>query len=150
MSGEQRINEKLLSYWEEKKGSRLFPLESEINPDELEQVWDSCFLVSVDAAHVAMNGSPYHYIYLGQSLVDAYGDDLGNRQVCEQLIYPGNMSLIHHFDEIVTTKQPANDESEFKNINNMLIKYRSCMMPLGKDNSDEVAYIIGGMKWKAF
>lgn len=146
----KRINERLLSYWEKKRGSKLFPLESDIDPGELKSLWDSCFLVQVVEEATDEAGSEFKYIYLGQALVDAYGDDLGNKEVCEKLVYPSNMSLIHRFQEIIRDKKPVTEDSEFKNINGMLIKFRSCLLPLGKDDQSHVAYIIGGMKWKAF
>lgn len=144
--GNQRINECLLEYWTQKKGDRLFPKEGEIDPGEIDEIWDSCFLVRTDEGE----GSDYQYTYLGQSLVEAYGDDLNNKEVCEKLIYPTCMSLVHKFDEVREKKQPVTEESEFTNTKGMLIKFRSCMLPLGKEGSDDVSFIIGGMKWKAF
>ncbi|MCI5050430.1 MAG: PAS domain-containing protein [Rickettsiales bacterium] len=145
--GSKRINEFLMEYWVQKKGDRAFPLESEMDPSEMDDIWDSCFLVRIED----IEGAKYKYSYLGESLVEAYGDDIGNKEICEKLIYPTSMSLIHKFDEVVNTKQPVNEDSEFTNTKGMLIKFRSSMLPLGKDDApDEVAFIIGGMKWKAY
>lgn len=146
---EKRINQRLMQYWEQKRNGRLFPLEADIDPDEITDLWPNCFLVRVDDDHVDDIGSEFKYTYLGQSLIDAYGDDLGNKQVLEKLVYPSNLPLIKRFKEIVKTSQPETEESEFTNINNMLIKFRSCMMPLGRDEH-HIGFIIGGMKWKAF
>lgn len=144
----KRINEQLLAYWEKKRNGRRFPAEPDIDPSEIAAIWDSCFLVQVMSE--LPESARFKYIYLGQSLVNAYGDDLGNKEVCEKLIYPGDMSLIHHFQDVIRTEQPLTEESEFENINGMLIKFRSCMLPLGKVDDSHVSYIIGGMKWKAF
>lgn len=140
----KRINEQLLGYWEQKKGSRQYPMESDINPDEIENIWESCFLVQIEE-----DGS-YRYTYLGHSLIEAYGDDLNNKEVCEKLIYPTSMSLTHKFDEVRSEMRPVIEDSEFTNTRGMLIKFRSCMLPLGKSGVNGVAYILGGMKWKAF
>ncbi len=145
----KRINERLLFYWEELKGERPFPSEGEIDPEAIEDIWDSCFLVRVEDIQATEAG--YKYTYLGQDLVEAYGDDLQNKEICEKLIYPTNMSLVHKFEEILETKQPAIEEAGFTNTKNQEIRFRSCMLPLSKDSkSSEVAYIIGGMKWKAY
>ncbi len=140
----KRINEQLLSYWEQKKDARTYPLESDINPDEIANIWDSCFLVQIE------EDNTYRYTYLGQDLIEAYGDDLNNKEICEKLVYPTSMSLTHKFDEVRTTQQPVMEDSEFTNTHGMLIKFRSCMLPLGKSGVNGVAYVIGGMKWKAF
>lgn len=144
---EKRINEKIQSYWESMKGDRAFPKEADINPEDIEDIWDSCFLVHVDPHK---DDQEFKYTYLGQSLVEAYGDDLNNREICERLVYPSNMSLVHKFKEIIATKAPVTEDSEFTNTKGMLIKFRSCMLPLGKEDDSSVQYIIGGMKWKAF
>lgn len=146
---EKRINEKLQLYWEAKCRGRKFPLESEIIPEDIADIWDSCFLVTLDDEHTHGDSATFKYTYLGQSLIDAYGDDLVNKEVCERLVYPSNGSLMHKFKEVIETKQPVLEESEFTNMNNMLIKFRSVMLPLGR-TQDEVGFIIGGMKWKAF
>lgn len=144
--GSQRINERLLEYWSAKKAGRAFPTEGEIDPEEIAEIWDSCFLVRTDE----VGRSKYQYTYLGNALIDAYGDDLNNKDICEKLVSPTSMSLVHKFDEVCKTKQPVDEESEFTNNKGMLIKFRSCMLPLGKDDSQDVAFVIGGMKWKAF
>lgn len=147
LSQSKRINEVLLSYWEGIKLNRPFPMEADMNPDEIESIWDSCFLVSVEGAG---EDATFRYIYLGSSLIEAYGDDLTNKEICEKLVYPGSMTLVHKFHEILKSKAPAMQDSEFTNKNGMVIKYRSCMCPLGKTDIATVRYIVGGMKWKAF
>ena len=146
-SQSKRINEILLGYWQSKCAGRPFPLESDINPDDLDAIWDSCFLVKVEAGASAPE---YRYVYLGQSLVEAYGDDLTNREVCERLVYPSNMSLVHKFGEIVEAQKPAIEDNEFTNTKGLVVKFRSCMCPLSKREGGGVDYIVGGMKWKAF
>ena len=146
-AGHKRINEQLLDYWTQKKGDRAFPSEEEIDPSEISDIWDACFLVkALENEH----GDEYKYTYLGQSLVEAYGDDLTDKEVCEKLIYPTNMSLVHKFNEVVSSAQPTSEDGEFTNTKGMLIKFRSVMMPLGKQGEDGVQYVLGGMKWKAF
>ncbi len=144
----QRISEILKLYWERLRGERPFPMESEVNPDsdELMPIWDSCFLVRVEANAE----QPYHYAYLGDALVAAYGgEDASAREVCEMLVYPSTMSMVHRFKEVVNSGKPRMEESEFTNGSGELIKYRSELLPLG-DETGDVAYILGGMKWKAY
>jgi len=144
--GSQRINERLLEYWIHKKSDRAFPLEGDIDPEEIGEVWSSCFLVRSEP-HLTHG---FQYTYLGEALIEAYGDDFSNREVCERLVYPTSLPLVHKFEEVCKTKMPVTEESEFVNTKGMLIKFRSCMVPLGKENTHEVGFVLGGMKWKAF
>lgn len=141
----KRINELLEAYWNHLRGNRKFPLEKEINIEDLESIWDSCFLVKVN---IHDTGQPYTYTYLGDSLIDAYGSD-NEREICERLVYPSSMSLVHKFKEVIETGKPVEEDNEFVNAKGVLIKYRSNILPLG-DEGGKIGYLIGGMKWKAF
>jgi hypothetical protein len=141
-----RINERLLKYWRSIKPTYGLPMESDIDPDVLYEVWESCFLITV--------GEPpsmrYEYAMLGDAIIHAYSDDNSGKAVCEELLYPLPAPMIAAFDEVVQTKEPLVDDNSFVNSSGMVIKYRSCLVPLAKDNEDEVGFILGGMKWKAF
>lgn len=142
-----RINEQLLAYWQSIKPHNGIPKESSIDTDALTAIWDSCFLMHVDKR------APYDFTYvnLGKDLVEAYGDDWSNRSVCEALVYPHPEPLLKAFEQVAMTGKPVVEDNEFKNpASGMLIKYRCCLVPLAKNDIQEVAYILGGMKWKAY
>lgn len=143
-----RINDQLLSYWNSIKPATGLPKESEIDPDLLAPIWNSCFLIHIDSTANPVN---YTYVNMGKDLVQAYGDDWSNRSVCEALVYPHPAPLLKSFETITKTREPIIEDNEFKNMaSGMLIKYRCCLVPLSKDKANEVAYILGGMKWKAY
>ncbi len=144
----QRINEYLRAYWDVKRQGRAFPPEKEIEPAELSEIWDSCFLVRYNEG--VDDEGEFTYLYLGNTLVEAYGgEDATARDVCARLIFPSSMSLVHKFREIVQTSKPAEEINEFLNAKKLLVKYRSTMLPLA-DEKGVVRFILGGMKWKAF
>jgi hypothetical protein len=136
----KRLHERLLAYWQAARGNRPFPSEKDIDPEELADVWDACFLLQVTPAG-------FSYAYLGESLVKAYGDDLTSRDVCSTLVEPKSASMAQKCAEVVKQKTQMIDESEFVNTLGMRVKYRSCLLPLG-DRADEVNYILGAMRWK--
>lgn len=146
LGNQRRINEVLSSYWHMQRGDRPFPLEQEIDVDLLMDIWDSCFLVRVDTQ---TSERKYHYLHLGSALVTAYGGTLDDKEICEKLVFPSNMSLVHKFDEVVNKVSPILDEAEFTNSRNVPVKYRSIMLPLGLPNG-KIGFIIGGMRWKSF
>lgn len=144
----RRVNEQLKSYWETVSAGRDFPGESEISPDALKDIWDSCFMVRYDGEDD--QGAPeFRYIYLGNALIEAYGDDLNDKEICEKLAYPNNNALSQQFLQVVQERRVVEVDAEFTNSKGMLIKYRSCLMPLAKDDPSHVGYVLGGMRWKA-
>lgn len=144
---QQRINERLLAYWASLKEGRMFPSEQEIEPEEIDDIWQSCFLVKVEEA----GGEPvFVYVYLGEDLIEAYGDDWTGQEICETLVYPANNEFAEKLLEVVTDETAVVDEVEFTNAQGLEIKSRSCLLPLGEEDQDGVRYILGGMKWRAF
>lgn len=146
LGNQRRINEVLSSYWHMQRDARPYPLEQDMDVDALVDIWDSCFLVKLENSQSERR---YTYLYLGSALVDAYGGSLEDREVCEKLVFPSSMSLVHKFDEVVNKATPVLDESEFTNSRNTPVRYRSIMLPLGLPTGG-IGFIIGGMRWKSF
>lgn len=132
-----------MEYWSEKAGKRSMPLESDINTDDIGDIWDHCFLVRV-------SDRSFLYQYLGQSLTGAYGDDLTGREICESLIYPHPEPLFRSFQKVQSSAQPVHDENEFTNTKGMVVKYRSCVLPLAAKDVKAVGYLLGAMNWRAY
>lgn len=146
-SQHNRLNEKLREYWESVRQGRIFPQESDIDIAAVADIWDSCFLVK---PVVQKDGQRvFRYDYLGKDLIDAFGGDVSNQEISDKLINPGSPQLLAGFVSVLDNRKPAEEQSEFTNTSGMIIKYRSCMFPLGTPD-EGVNYILGGMKWKAF
>ena len=142
---EHRSHIKLRDYWESLKQGRAFPSESDINPDAIAEIWPSCFLIAIDPVTQRLG---YRYTYLGDALVEAYGYDLDNPDIADQLLSTGNEPMVHKFDDVKNQRAPLIDESEFTNRRKQKVKYRSSLLPLG--NNDTITHIIGCMRWKIF
>lgn len=147
-NNEKRVNEKLLAYWQEIRGDRAYPLESDIEPEALHSIWNMCFLISVNPD--ITSPKKYKYTYLGEELIKAYDNDLSDKETCETLVYPIPLTLLHTFDEMRISGKPTSQEAEFTNSKGIVIKFRSALLPLGRDDDKEVAYIMGGFAWKEF
>ena len=146
MTDQNRINEKLRAYWDKLRDEKAFPSERNFNPSDIEDIWDSCFLVHV--ADAKIHGG-YRYAYLGQHLIEAFGDNYTDREVSAKLIDPNTSPIAKHFEQVTKTQAPIVVDDEFTDKSGMVIKYRSCMLPLGEAPAP-ANYIIGGIKWKAF
>lgn len=140
-----RSHERLQQYWDKLRGDHPFPSESQVDPDEIADIWPSCFLISIDDVTRRLG---YRYSYLGDELVEAYGDDVKNPDVALRLISTASIPIVKKFDEVVARQKPVVDESEFINLKNLRIRYRTCMLPLGQ--SGHVTHILGCMRWRLY
>lgn len=142
---ESRSSIILREYWDKLRAKRPYPRENEINPDEIAEIWPSCFLVSIDDVTHRMG---FRYSYLGDKLIEAYGDDLRNPEIVMNLLSTGNPALVEKFNEVLKTKQPTWVESEFINLKRESVKFRVSVFPLGEN--DRVTHILGCMRWRMY
>lgn len=140
---ERRITLRLLAYWEKIRGSRLMPHEDDIDPDDIADLWDNCFLVHV----TDLKKPDYNYTYLGDAIALAYQGDL-LADASEEIVSPHASKLSVCYDQIISTKKPVVDEGVFRNHHNDIVKYRQCLLPLGE--GEEVQAIFGGMRYRIF
>lgn len=138
-----RINEQLAQYWHELRSDRTLPFEHEISSDALSDIWENCYLVTASPKGFA-------YDYMGNNLLAAYGDGMLGREVSEMLIYPHPESLLTKFRTVCMSGVPAMDEGEFTNSRGQKIKYRSSVLPFTARGRSDVAFLLGGMRWKTF
>lgn len=143
---ENRYHTRLREYWNRLRGTRSFPAEDEVDPDELNDIWNSCFLISIDDVTRRLG---YRYSYIGNELIEAYGSDPNQAQSAAELVSTTHKNMVQKFDEARKTKAPVIDESEFVNIDHINIRYRSCILPLGSAKG-EVTHLIGCMRWKMY
>ncbi len=143
LSVERRINLRLLSYWEKLRRGRPMPAHTEINAEDLRDLWDSCFIISV--SELSKPDASYHY--MGQYIADAYTQG-SLKSDASQMVSPKASGASRHFQKVVETGKPLIEEGEFANERSEIVKYRQCLLPLGHGGTVEM--IFGGMTFKVY
>ncbi len=141
-----RCHDELLNYWHKICKGREFPHESDIEPEEISDIWDYCFLISLDDVVKRIG---YRYSYMGSALVGAFGDDVNNPDMALRLLSSTRVPSLKKIEEVLDKKQPVIDEGEFTNAHHMNVRYRTCIVPLGYENG-QVSHLFGVMRWKAY
>ena len=148
MEDNKRVNERLVNYWAELCKAGELPDEADISPEALGDIWEDCFLIHL--TDFDEQTEMYRYTYLGQHLIEAFGEDLTAHSVSEELIDPASHAMVGHLKHMVQTCQPVEIEAQFTNKHQMVVKYRGCVVPLAHEGEEGVAYALGAMKWKAY
>lgn len=138
----KRLHERMRNHWASVKEMRPFPREDELDPAAIPDIWPHCFLIDIRSGRVK-NG--FRYEYMGEPLMLAYGANMMAFERCDATTEPHIHSLLTTLDQVVESGEEAVDENEFTNVQGLLVKYRSCLLPLGRD---KVEYVLGCMRWK--
>lgn len=140
---ERRSTFKLVSYWDKIRQQHALPAENDIDPDadEVAESWDHCFLVQLRdfCQH------DFNYTYLGTAIVQAYQGVLSPNEPAE-LAAPNANKLMPSYKQVIQARRPLMEQGSFTNLRNKQVKYRQCMLPLGKDGV--IDSIFGQMRFR--
>ncbi|MDA0782354.1 MAG: PAS domain-containing protein [Rickettsiales bacterium] len=141
-AAEKRINKSLLRYWESlyRKYERI-PHKSMINPNDIQDLWNSCFMLKTTSNEYDFMGDDVQAIKDGNSIIIK---DIYNNLLC-----PKNSNIPYIVKEVLASKSPVSNDSSFENQYGVTIKYRRCFLPLLSDN-DEISYILGCLRWRSY
>ena len=142
MSKEKRLSKKLLAYWSQlKTAENVAPFEKSLNPDDISELWDNCFLIDTKTQK---------YSYLGENLVAmGNGKSVIAKDVYESVICTVKSNILSISDEVIHSGLPIVQDSSFESKYGITVKYRRCFLPL-LNEKNEIAYVLGGTRWKSF
>ena len=138
---ERRITLRMLSYWEKLRQDRLMPAVADVKPEDLQDLWDSCFLIPL----MGRVNPDYERAYIGKAILEAYrtglaeGDDY-------HIISPDISGFVRGHQKLFEVSKPLLEEGEFTSGVLGVVKYRQCLLPLGENG--RVDAILGGMSFK--
>lgn len=144
----RRVSEILSGYWDKKRGQHAFPKETDIDPNELQPVWDYCFLISL-THDVENDRTAHHYEYLGPALFSSLDFDAPNPEACEQILAVDRPSVQRAVMAAIQSNQPAEWQEEVCSTETLEYRVRGCVLPLGGAGG-AVSYLLGGLNWRAY
>ena len=140
----RRLTAMLKSYWDFARGDKNFPSEGDIKHRHLKEVWDKCFIVKADNS--CMSSDDYKYIYLGEKVIKAFGEDLTDMTI-EKMQAPEAAHLAERYEKVLASKIPVYDSGILSLVNGEKVSYRQILLPLG-DNGITIRAILGGISHK--
>lgn len=139
---ERRFTNLLCEYWNELRGERHHPRLDEIQPEQINDIWDHCFIV-----HYTDN--KYKILHIGDTISEAYESDL-NIASDAPIIQLNNLDNIQFYlDEVIESTEAIIEESECYDLDGNTIKFRQCFLPLGNDEKT-VSAVIGALRYKIY
>lgn len=144
---EARLTMRLTTYWDRLRKDQPLPLFSQFNSSAIEDIWKQCLLFVVIPTTGGRSPS-LNFSAVGENLSALYA-----RTVIGQVFSPNQRDIpgtnvMKRVDEIMANPVPLMDEGQFISSRGKIIKYRSCLLPFGKDGL--VTHIVAGLSWREF
>lgn len=142
---ERRRGMQLYDYWERLCEGRPFPLEDELDPDELGEIWNDCFLIQLRDIEQVQH---YNYTYLGANILHAY--ESGQLQAhVPGLASVNALHLATEFRDVMDNGTPYFFEDDHRINPQQVVKFRQCLLPLG-NHEGKIASILGEMRFRIY
>jgi hypothetical protein len=125
------------------------PRRSDINPLDLSQVWEDCFVLRL----TMIDGLPSLMCeYIGVHLVESYGQDYSGQSAALDAIGRHSESLLGRVLQAVHTREPVMEEGQAAprragtDNKERPVKYRLALFPLSEDGQ-HVTHVLGCIRW---
>jgi hypothetical protein len=147
MSTDHRLTDRLTNYWTLLKRENVMPEFGQFNISAISDIWQQCILFTVSQATENTPASVNFYM-LGDQAKNIYGGDMSGRTVYPSMKHFQGASVVRRMDEIIKDPKSLYDEGQFVNERSKIVKYRSCLLPFGKEG--RVTHILAGLSWREF
>lgn len=119
----------LYGYWREKRGERLMPRRSDIDPTEI----PPRLLPGITLVDVVSDERRYIYRLVGTGDVQARGLDPTGKSVLEGFFGPSAEDALGCYDRVVATQAPILDPVPFTAVNGRYAMEETLFLPLSDD-----------------
>ena len=143
---DHRVTDRLITYWENLRHGGTMPEFEHLNASAMGDLWQHCVLFTVGPA--APGQKPTISFYrVGDQLRSIYGPDMLGKAFSSQSRHFQGAAIVRKIDAVLTNPAPLVDNGQFVSEANKIVKYRSCLLPFGKDT---VTHVVAGLSWKEY
>lgn len=147
MSADHRLTDRLTNYWTLLRKDAAMPEFPQFNMSAISDIWQQCILFTVQQPTDTAPASVSFYM-LGEQAKKIYGNDMSGRTMYPGMKHFQGAAIVRRMDEIIASPQIIGDQGQFVNERSKIVKYRSCLLPFGKDG--KVTHILAGLSWREF
>jgi hypothetical protein len=146
MGIEHRLTTRMIGYWNLLKGEQYVPSIETFNHNIIQDLWPNCIRIAV---YHSNNAISYSYEYVGDEIAKVLGKyNLGDR-MSSKMAYLPMVKILAGMDRSVAHPLPLIEEGQFITTKSKIVKYRSCLLPFGK-NQDNISHFVVGFSWRVF
>ena len=147
MMGDHRLTDRLTSYWTLLKKDGAVPDFAQFNSSAISDMWQQCILFTVQPGTGSTPTSVSFYM-LGEQAKKIYSGDMAGRSINPGMKHFQGAAIVRRVDQVIADPQVIYDQGQFVNERSKIVKYRSCLLPFGKEG--RVTHILAGLSWREF
>lgn len=142
----QRLTDRLTQYWDLIRQNDPYPPLERFNHTAVNDIWNNCMMFSVSSREGITR--TYTYYRMGDHIRTLYGQDMAGKPLNPtQRVFKG-AEVIKRLNEVIVAPKPVYDAGQYISTPGGMVKFRSCLLPFGKDGS--VTHVIAGISWREF
>lgn len=144
---EHRLADRLITYWNNTRKEAKIPDFAHFNPSSIADIWQQCVLFTVSPE---VENKPYvlNFYQVGDQLKGVYGKDMVGRSFNTSQRHFQGAAIVRRMEELISKPAPITDLGQFINEQSRVVKYRSCMLPFGRDG--RVTHVLIGLSWREY
>lgn len=144
---DHRLTDRLTNYWTLLRKESPMPEFAQFNLSAISDIWQQCILFTVQHG-AGSSPTTVNFYKIGDQVKSLYGSDMAGRTVYPGMNHFQGASVVRRVGEVLTSPQVIYDQGQFVNERSKIVKYRSCLLPFGKD--EKVTHIVAGLSWREF
>ncbi len=144
---DHRLPDRLATYWNGLRKELVLPDFSQFNASAVSDIWQSCILFTVSPP-VEGKPSTLNFSQVGDKVREIYGKDMVGRSFTTNQRNFQGAAIVRHAETILANPTVLTDNGQFVNERSKMVKYRSCLLPFGRDA--KVTHILVGLSWREF
>ncbi|KKB96778.1 hypothetical protein SZ25_00127 [Candidatus Arcanobacter lacustris] len=145
---DKRLSNNLLTYWNKiKENQDMMPhIDSlDVKYPLINEIWNKCLLATI----TDLTSMTLKYEYIGTEIIELFGNNCDTiSKDRSNLSYNPMTKILGKTRAINFIKKPRaiTDNGTYELMDGKIIKYRSCLLPFGKNN--ELDHLVIGITWK--
>ena len=144
---EHRLPDRMVNYWNTVRRELPLPDFGHFNASSIADIWQQCILFVVSPMVV---NKPYvlNFAHVGDKLRSIYSADMVGRSFNTNQHHFQGAAIIRRIEDAIQHLTPLTDMGQFINDRSKLVKYRSCLLPFGREG--KITHVIVGLSWREF
>lgn len=144
---EHRLTERLIHYWKTISREATVPDFAQFNISAVDDIWQQCILFTVQPW---VEGKPHSLSFtkVGEKVRTLYSTDMVGQTFNTSQRHFQGAAIVRKMEDVFTTPSTLIDVGQYINDNGKVVKYRSCLLPFGRDN--RITHVVVALTWRTY